>query len=85
VRAVAGRGRAAPRAGPGVGKLSLAVRVGGDDRRAECVSEEVKGVGVRVREVSAAGPRSCLAAVAAVLVRRILLCGKAAVRRWRAA
>ena len=34
------------------GKRGPGVRVGGDDRRAECVSEEVKGVGVRVRGVS---------------------------------
>ena len=52
MRAVAGRGRAAPRAGPGGGKRGPGVGVGGDDRRAERVSQEVKGVSVRVRAVS---------------------------------
>ena len=82
MRAVAGRGRAAPRAGSGGGKRGPGVRVGGDDRRAERVSQEVKGVVcVSVQGPFPGGRRSCLAGVAAVLIRRILLGGPAAVRR----
>lgn len=76
MRAVAGRGRAAPRAGSGGRKRGPRVRVGGDDRRAECVSEQVQGVGVCIRVVCVPGRAPLMPGwVAAVLIRRILLCG----------
>ena len=58
------------------------MRIGGDDLRAEYLSQEVKGVGVCVRVVSVPGEASLVRpSLAAVLVRHILLYGSAAVRR----
>ena len=70
-------------AGSGVGKRGPGGRVGGDDRRAECVPEQVKGVSVRVRGVFVPrrGLAHALAGVAAVLIRRIWLGGPAAAVR----